>query len=222
MRDAAPLCAVRGLASRMHFVSDMESWPAHASNPDDAQPARATRLVYSVYDDEPDAARAAQLLVEAGFPPDKVHIGVQRDGQLAEAHTGRSQLLGAAMLVGATLTASVGAMLAGSFADQLSWVPYLGPAGLSELTLSIYALAPAAIPGALLGWVVAAMRWHAPTPAFPAAGSHAGTFVGVEVSQGNRLDAELTLRGARACDVSRLDEWRGLARAALGSVPERT
>jgi hypothetical protein len=197
----------------------MESWPAHGSNPQDAQPSRGAQLIYSVYADEPGAARAAQLLVEAGFPPDKVHIGVQRDGQLAEAHTGRSQTLGAAMLIGATLTASVGAMLAGSAAAQLSALP-LGPAGDAELTASIFALAPAALPGALLGWIVAALRWRAPKPAFPAADSRAGTFVGVEVSQGNRADAELTLRGARACEVSRLDEWRGLARAALSATPE--
>jgi hypothetical protein len=207
--------ACHGIAYAL--VSSMETQPNTASIPNaDLQPtAAAHRLVYSVYDDEARAARAAQLLVEAGFPPADVYIGVQRNGELRQAHAGRKHVIGYAALVGASLSAALGNVLVMCSAAGLLALP-LGPlAGLSVLTASVLSLLPLAIPGALLGALVGLLRWKRTDPAFPSQALSRGTFVGVEVCQGNMFDAELTLSGARSTMMERIQDWRGLAQATL-------
>jgi hypothetical protein len=199
----------------------MNYWPSSNTRlEDEVKPATTAgamphQLVYSVYPNERRAAHAAQLLVEAGFPPAQVYIGVERNGELQRAHTGRRHFLGYGALVGASLSASIGAVLVMCAALGYIAMP-LGPlAGLSALTASTLALTPAAIPGAVLGALVGLWRWNRGNPAFPAQERDNDAFVGVEVAPGNMFDAELTLSDAHCTEIARLDDWRALARESL-------
>ena len=177
--------------------------------------AMGQHLVYKVYDNEQHAARAAQLLVEAGFPAQQVYIGVERDRRLARASTGRGQRLGLAMLVGAAISAALGAMIVSAATIDFVDTPLALLAGMSPMTIAVLALAPLAIPGALLGWLFETLRWRARDPGFPADAPRAPTFVGVEVSPGNHSDALLTLHESREAMLERADDWRRLAQEAL-------
>lgn len=173
------------------------------------------RLVYRVYDDEQRAARAAELLVEAGFSAPMVHIGVQRNGHLQEAHAGHKFVIGLAMLVGGTVSATIGCMLVAAAAEGLITMPLGVLTGLSSITAAILAIAPAAIPGALLGWLVGELRFRHGSATFPSPVTRGSAFVGVEVSPGNQLDAELTLTPAKSALIARSDDWRNLAERTL-------
>ena len=195
----------------------METRPStHSNLQDEGVPftPAAHQLVYSVYPNERRAAHAAQQLVEAGFPPAQVYIGVERDGELQQARTGYKHMIGYAALVGASLSASIGAMLVILAALEIISIP-LGPlSGLSALWASTLTLTPAAIPGAVLGALVGQWRWNRGNPAFPSE-LEQDAFVGVEVSPGNRPDAELTLSGAHCTEMPRTEDWRQLARTSL-------
>lgn len=195
----------------------MESWPSQYSQRDASLPKQGhpRHLVYSVYPDEQHAARAADLLVEAGFPPRKVFIGVRRDGELQRARNGRGRWIAAAMLVCATLTAAIGDTWISSASVGLIHVP-LGPLShWSVLTMSTVMLLPMAIPGALLGWLIGALSWGRRDD-FPAQRTPARTFVGVEVSQASLPDAQLTLTESHDALVDKPEEtWRDLAKREL-------
>ena len=116
--------------------------------------AMGQHLVYKVYDNEQHAARAAQLLVEAGFPAQQVYIGVERDRRLARASTGRGQRLGLAMLVGAAISAALGAMIVSAATIDFVDTPLALLAGMSPMTIAVLALAPLANAETLSGPVV--------------------------------------------------------------------
>lgn len=195
----------------------MESWPNQYSQRDASLPEQGhpRHLVYSVYPDEQHAARAADLLVEAGFPPQKVFIGVKRAGELQRARTGRGRTIAAAMLVCATLSAAIGDTWISSASLGLTRLP-LGPfAGWSVITMATVMLLPMAIPGALIGWAIGALSWGHRDD-FPAPRTPARTFVGVEVSQASMPDAQLTLTESHDALVEKPEEaWRGLAQREL-------
>jgi hypothetical protein len=180
-----------------------------------AEPGHARHLVYSVYPDEQHAARAAELLVEAGFSPRKVYIGVTRRGELQQARMGRGRTIAAAMLVCASLSAAIGDTWITSAALGMTSSP-LGPLeGMSAITVATLALLPMALPGALLGFVIGAFMWGRRGD-FPAQRRPARTFVGVEVSQANIPDAQLTLTDPHDAMVAKPDEeWRALAQREL-------
>lgn len=195
----------------------MESWPSEYSQRDASlpEPGHARHLVYSVYPDEQHAAHVADLLVEAGFTPDKVFIGVNRSGELQRARNGRGRAIAAAMLVGATLSAAIlDTLLVGATVGLVA-IP-LGPfASWSAITMATLALLPMAIPGALIGWAYGAMRWGKRGD-FPAQRTPARTFVGVEASPASIPDAELTLCEPHDTLVVKPEEaWRGLAQREL-------
>lgn len=199
----------------------MESWPNNTKESNDllALPAPPSLpVVYRVYENEQGAARAAQLLVEAGFPPQHVYVGVERDGQMRRAYTGWAIRLGVAVSLGAAVSCTLGMLLATSSAVGLISLP-LGPlAGLSALSVSTLSLIPSAIPGLLLGWIVAVVLWRRGAPNFPAQNSRKSAFVGVEVNAGNMLNAELSLMHAHSTVLARPDDWPKLAAGALESA----
>lgn len=195
----------------------MESWPNQYSTRDASlpEPGHPRHLVYSVYPDEQHAARAAELLVEAGFQPSKVFIGVKRSGELQQARTGRGRTIAAAMLVCATLSAAIGDTWISSASVGLIHLP-LGPlASWSVITMATVMLLPMAIPGALIGWAIGALNWGKRDD-FPAQRTPARTFVGVEVSNASMPDAQLTLTEPHDALLIKPDEdWRGIARQEL-------
>jgi hypothetical protein len=172
-------------------------------------------VVYRVYEDEQTAARAAQLLVEAGFPPQHVYVGVERDGQLRRAYTGWAIRLGIAVSLGAAVSCTLGMLLATSAAVGLITLP-LGPlAGLSAISVSTLSLIPSAVPGLLLGWLVAAGLWRRGAPNFPEQTSRKPAFVGVEVGPGNMFTAELSLVHSHSSVIAQPGDWPKLAAGAL-------
>ncbi|HET8939445.1 MAG TPA: hypothetical protein VFN67_38630 [Polyangiales bacterium] len=200
----------------------METWPTNnsqESNDAVALPAPPSLpVVYRVYDNEQTASRAAQLLVEAGFPPQHVYVGVEREGQLRRAYTGRAIRLGIAVSLGAAVSCTIGTLLATSSAVGLTSFP-LGPlSGLSAVSVSTLSLIPSAIPGLLLGWLVAAVLWRRGAPNFPVQNARKPTFVGVEVNPGNMLNAELSLMHAHSAVLARPADWPKLAAGALANA----
>ena len=198
----------------------MENWPNNTQESnDEAMLPAPPRLpvVYRVYNDEEAAARAAQLLVEVGFPPQHVYVGVERDGQMRRAYTGWAIRLGVAVSLGAAVSCTIGMLLATSSAVGLISLP-LGPlSGLSAVSVSTLSLIPSAVPGLLLGWLVAALLWRRGAPNFPAHNSRKPAFVGVEVNPGNMLNAELSLMHAHSTVLARPDDWPKLAAGAMES-----
>lgn len=159
-------------------------------------------VVYRVYDDEQSAAVAAQLLVEAGFTPQHVYVGVEREGRVQRAYTGWNVRLGLAASIGAAVSCTLGMLLITSAALGLIELP-LGPlAGLSAISASTLSFIPSAIPGLLLGWLVASVLWRRGAPNFPAQ-SRKRAFVGVEVGPGNIQTAELSLFHAHSAVIAR-------------------
>jgi hypothetical protein len=172
-------------------------------------------VVYRVYDDEETAAKAAQLLVEAGFPPHHVYVGVEREGHLQRAYTGWAIRLGIAASLGAAVSCTVGMLLATSAAVGLISFP-LGPlAGLSAVSVSTLSFIPSAVPGLLLGWAVAAWLWRRGAPNFPAQNARKPAFVGVEVGPGNIRTAEFSLIHPHSAVIAQPSDWPKLAAGAL-------
>lgn len=199
----------------------MDSWQTnHQTTKNQAAEPQAPdlRVVYRVYDDEQSAAQAAQLLVEAGFPPRDVYVGVEREGQLRRAYTGWANRLGIAASFGAAVSCTLGMLLVTSAAVGLISLP-LGPlAGLSAISASTLSFIPSAIPGALAGWLVAAWLWRRGAPSFPAQQSRTPAFVGVEVGPGNMYTAELSLLHSHTTLIAREADWPKLASWVLGSA----
>lgn len=196
----------------------MDSWPTN-NQESTSETARANtpdlRVIYRVYDDERSAADAAQLLVESGFPPRDVYVGVEREGRLMRAYTGWNVRAGIAASLGAAVSCTIGMLLVTSAAVGLISLP-LGPlTGLSAISATTLSFIPSAIPGALLGLLVAAMLWRRGAPSFPAPQSSKRAFVGVEVGPGNVFTAEHSMLHSHSTVIGREDDWPKLASGAL-------
>ena len=170
-------------------------------------------VVYRVFADEQAAAKAAQLLVEAGFTPHDVYVGVERQGGLERANTGRAVSLGIAMCVGAAISCSLGMLLVTSAAVGLISLP-IGPLAGSAVAAAALSGIPCAIPGALLGWLVATLQWRRGAQSFPAQHGKPA-FVGVEVGPGNSFTAELSLIHSQRAMIGQERDWPKLASGAL-------
>jgi hypothetical protein len=197
----------------------MDSLPTNNSNEDEAQlHALDLRVLYRVYGDEQSAAHAAQLLVESGFPPRDVYVGVERDGRVTRAYTGWNVRLGIAASLGVAVSCTIGMLLVTSAAVGLISLP-LGPlTGLSAISASTLSFIPSAIPGALAGWLVAALLWRRGAPNFPAQQSSKRAFVGVEVGPGNVFTAEHSMLHSHSTFLAREGDWPKLASGALQSA----
>lgn len=171
-------------------------------------------VVYRVYDDEESAAQAAQLLVEAGFPPQDVYVGVEREGQLRRAYTGWGVRLGIAASFGAAISCAIGMTLVMAASVGLISLPMMPVSNQSAMSAASLSIFPCAIPGAILGWLVAALLWNRGAPNFPAH-AHRPAFVGVEVGPGNMTIAEMSMMHAHTGLLAQEADWPKLASEAM-------